>query len=115
MKKLLTFIITNSISLFLVSSLLSGLNIGDIKTTVLLSLMLGILNATVKPILKLLSLPINLLTLGLFSIIVNAFIFSLAFNLIPGASIDGFITAIIASILFGIINGFMESMFNDKK
>ena len=90
MKKLLAFIITNSISLFLVSSLLSGIYIKDVKTIVLLSLILGLLNATVKPILKFLSLPINILSLGLFTLIVNGFVFNLAFSLIPGAGISNF-------------------------
>ncbi|HCY05814.1 MAG: phage holin family protein [Erysipelotrichaceae bacterium] len=114
MKKLLAFIITNSISLFLVSSLLSGIYIKDVKTIVLLSLILGLLNATVKPILKFLSLPINILSLGLFTLIVNGFVFNLAFSLIPGAGISNFFTAVIASILFGIINGFVESILNGK-
>lgn len=115
MKKLLAFIITNSVSLFLVSSILPGIYIRDIKSIVLLSLLLGVLNSTVKPILKFLSLPINILTFGLFTLIVNGFVFNLAFSLINGANISSFFTAVIASILFGIINGFIESIFDNKK
>ncbi|NLC97418.1 MAG: phage holin family protein [Erysipelotrichaceae bacterium] len=113
MKKLLAYILTNSISLIMLSGLLSGVYIRDLKTTILLSLVLGLLNSTVKPVLKILSLPLTIMTFGFFSIIVNAFVLSIAFSLTRGASMNGFFTAIIASVLFGIINSFVESLFKD--
>ena len=83
---------------------MNGMYIGSIGTLIVLSIVIGALNITVKPIMKFFSLPITILTFGLFSLVINAIILKLAFFLVPNASLVGFFNAIIASILLSFLN-----------
>ena len=67
--------------------LMNGMYIGSIGTLIVLSIVIGALNITVKPIMKFFSLPITILTFGLFSLVINAIILKLAFFLVPNASL----------------------------
>ena len=67
-------------------------------------MILGILNILVKPILVILTLPITIVTLGLFIFVINAFIFLFVASLIEGFTVDGFIPALIGSILVSVIS-----------
>lgn len=82
-----------------------GLEIENIGTALIAALVLGLLNATLRPILGFLALPINFLTLGLFSIVLNAIVLYLAAAMVKGFQIRNFLAALIASILLGILNG----------
>ena len=79
MKKISLFIVINAISLYLVSNLMDSMYIGSLKSLLILTIILGVLNSTIKPILKFLSFPITILTLGLFSLIINAISFKIIF------------------------------------
>ncbi len=109
MKKLVTTIIINSVSLFVVSKVLSGIHFASIGSLIAVSVVLGLLNSIIKPILQFIAFPISFLTLGLFSIVINGFVFYLSFTSVSGVRIESFLTAILASVLFGIINGFLGS------
>ncbi|MDY3005986.1 phage holin family protein [Anaerococcus sp. AGMB00486] len=103
--------ITNGISLYIIDLLFTGISFTEIKSLAITALMLMIVNSFIKPILKLLSLPLTIITFGLFSFIVNAFVLKLAFSLSSGAFIDSFTTAIFASIILSIINPILDSSF----
>ena len=104
MKRVSLFIIVNAISLYLVSLLMNSMYIGSFGALIILTIIFGALNLTVKPILEFLSLPITFLTLGLFLLIINAIVLKLAFGLVPGVYLYGFVNAIGASILLSIVN-----------
>jgi putative membrane protein len=67
------------------------------------SLVLGLLNATVRPVLQIVSLPITLLTLGLFALVVNGVSFGLAAWLVPGFAVDGVLWAIVGALVFSLL------------
>ncbi len=102
---LLVWLVT-TVSLLIISRLPVGVEIVDVKTAVIGGLALGLLNAVVRPVLSFLAWPINFITLGAFSIVINAIIFGLAAALVKGFSLrKGCLTALIGAILLGLLNG----------
>ncbi len=91
-------------TVFLVARYYSGIEVAGIEAAAITALILGLLNALVKPILFLLTLPITLLTLGLFSFVLNGVMLLLADKFVSGFSVTGLLSAIIASILISIVS-----------
>lgn len=112
MKKASLFIVVNAISLFIVSVLMDSVYIGSLSSLLILTLIFGLLNLTIKPLIKLFSFPITFLTLGLFTFIINAFVLKLAFTFVSGVHISGFISAILASILLSVVNTILYNVFD---
>src|SRR5512139_3129423 len=99
----------NAIALFVISYFNLGLKMESIATTLIAALVLGLLNAVVRPILGFLSLPITILTLGLFALVLNAFMFWLMARLVPGIQTSNWIIAWLAySILAWIISAIVR-------
>ncbi len=106
MKKLVLGLIVNGISLFLISQLFSGIEI-RLDSLLLLTVVFYLLNAIIRPILKILSFPITILTLGLFSFVINGLMLWFAFKMVDGAYIKGFWTCVWASIVISVLNSFL--------
>jgi putative membrane protein len=94
--------------------LLEGIHVQGFWTAVFAASALGILNAVLRPILILLTLPLNLVTLGLFTFLINAFILKLASDIIPGFEIDSFWTALFGSLIISIVNWLLSSFISDR-
>ncbi len=102
---IITAIVT-AISLLIISKLPLGIEIDGIWKAVVAAVVFGILNAFIKPILFWLTLPISILTLGLFTLVLNAIVFALAAWLVDGFELrGGFLSAIFGTIALTIING----------
>ncbi|MGX4599731.1 phage holin family protein [Faecalimicrobium sp. JNUCC 81] len=112
MKKVSLFIVVNAISLYLVSHLMDSMYISSFKSLLILTLIFGLLNLTIKPLIQFFSLPITFLTLGLFSLVINAVVLKLAFMIVPGVNLYGFISAIGASILLSIANTILYNVLD---
>lgn len=84
------------------SNLLAGFQVSNIQTAVIAAVVLGLLNTFLKPVLQLLSVPITLLTLGLFYFVINVAMVYLAAYLVDGFSVDGFLTALIFSFALSL-------------
>lgn len=97
--KLLIRLLISTLAILVAANIIPGVNVVDIKTAIILAIVLGILNTFLKPVLQLLALPITVLTLGLFYFVVNVAIIYLADYLVQGFSVDGFI----AALLFGLV------------
>ncbi len=80
------------------------ISVGGLGSVLLFAFVLGVLNALVKPILLLLTLPLNLVTLGLFTFVVNAFVFWLAAQLPLGVSVRGFVGAFLAALVVSAVS-----------
>lgn len=106
--------IANALSLYLLDILFDGITFTENKAIIITALILMFVNAIIKPILKLLSLPLTIVTFGLFSFIVNAIVLQITFNLASDASINSFGTALIASIILAIINPAISNFFDKK-
>ncbi len=105
---MISFIVTlfvTALSLLILSRLHIGLEVEDTGAALIAALVLGLLNATLRPILGFLAFPITVLTLGLFAIVLNAIVLYVAAALVKGFHIRNFLTAIISAILLGILNG----------
>ena len=92
----------SSLVVFLVGNFLPGIHVPGYKVALIAAFVLGVLNVTVRPVLKILSLPITILTLGLFSFVVNGFVLWLASRIVTGFTIDGFWWAVLGSVAISI-------------
>lgn len=101
MNFLIKVLITGIIA-YLLTKILDGVNIADMKTAALFAFVLAILNSIVKPILVILTIPVTLITLGLFLLFINAFMVMLAANFFKGVEVHGYWWAFIFSILLSI-------------
>ena len=99
--------------LWLAAQVVPGINIEGAGTLAGAALLLGIVNAVVRPILVILTLPITILTLGLFLFVVNAATFGLVAYFLNGFHIDGFVPALLASLLVSFIS-WLASAFISK-
>ncbi|MDT0632255.1 phage holin family protein [Rubrivirga sp. S365] len=95
--------VASAAALLLVATLVPGVQLDGIGAALVAAVVLGLINATIKPVLKLLSLPIRLLTLGLFTLVINAALFALAAWLVPGFGADGFGSVFIGAIVYGLL------------
>ena len=93
---------------YLLSKILSGVHIDSIGTAIIFALVLAFLNAVVKPILVILTLPVTVLTVGLFLFVINALIILLAAKLMNGIKIDGFWWALLFSIILSIFSSAVQ-------
>jgi putative membrane protein len=103
-KGLLLKWLVNTMALFVVVNVVAGISVERWQTLLVGALALGLLNAFFRPILLLLTLPINVLTLGLFTLIINGLIFYLAAWLIKGFYVAGFWSAFVAALVFSIVS-----------
>jgi putative membrane protein len=92
------------VALWVTTSLVSGVVVSDYTTLAVASLVLGLVNALVKPILVLLTLPLTILTLGLFYLVVNGVAFGIAAALVPGFSVMSFGSAILGALVVSIVS-----------
>ena len=102
-------------SILISSYLLSGISISGIWAALWLALFLGLANIILKPILILITLPINILTLGLFTFVINALLVLLGSTVIKGFYVSGFWWAMLFSIMLSIISYLLNSIFNINK
>ncbi|MBZ9628688.1 phage holin family protein [Psychroflexus sp. CAK57W] len=109
MKTLLQIILTGVIVLVL-SNILGGVYVDDFLTAIVVAALLALLNIFVKPILLILTLPVTVITFGLFLLVINALIILMADGLIGGFSVDGFWWAVLFSILLSFLQSLIFSV-----
>lgn len=105
--KLILKIILTAIAVILLEKLLRGVSVDSFTTAIIVAVVLGLLNLIVKPVLVILTLPVTILTLGLFLLIINALIILLASNIVTGFEV----TNIWWALLFSLLLSFVQSIF----
>jgi len=110
MKQLIVRWIVNSTALLAVAHLVSGVALDNWATVFVAALVLGLLNAFLRPVLIFLTLPVTILSLGLFTLVINAFLFYLAAHLVRGFHVTGFGQAFVAALVFSIVS-FLLTLF----
>jgi len=108
----LSKVLVGGISVFLADFLLTGVQISSILSGIILVVVIILINFTIKPILVLLTLPISLLTFGLFLLVINAAVVLLAAELTPGFSVDGFWWALAFALILSVINSMLGVSFD---
>jgi putative membrane protein len=110
---LLTALAT-ALSLLIVDLVVPGVNIANFPAALIAALVIGLINGSVKPVLSALSLPLNFLSFGAFSLIVNGFCFWLAAVLVPGFSVSGIIGFLLGPVILTFANTFINNYFVEK-
>lgn len=111
--KLVLSLIINAVAVFAAAYLLPQVSVDAPLTALWVALVLGVLNSTLKPILKILTLPINFITLGLFGLVINLFILYVATLLVPGFAISGIVGYILFSLVTGIVASILHALAHD--
>ncbi|MEP6607369.1 MAG: phage holin family protein [Burkholderiaceae bacterium] len=113
--RLLLVWILNAIALLAVAYLFPGVQIQDWKAAAIAALVLGLVNAVIKPILVILTLPVTILTLGLFLLVINALLFWTVASLVPGFNVGGFGAAFIGALLYSVIAWLLSLLIPDRR
>lgn len=100
-------LILGGIAVLITSYLLPGVSVENFLTGIVIAALIALLNITVKPILVILTIPITIVTLGLFLIVINALLILLAAKIVPGFSVDGFWWALLFGLILGLINSLL--------
>ncbi|AUC60611.1 putative membrane protein [Cyanobacterium sp. HL-69] len=107
---IITLVVT-AVSMLVAEILLPGISIDTTLAALIGAFVFGIINAIIRPILVLFTLPFTILTLGLFLLIINAICFSLVGYFTPGFAVDGFFDALFGSIIVSFVSGFLDQFF----
>lgn len=100
-------LILGGIAILIAQYILPGVHVSDFITAIIIAALIALLNITIKPILIILTIPITVLTLGLFLLAINALLIMLAAAIVPGFEIDGFWWALLFSFVLSIINSLL--------
>ena len=111
--KLILRILLSALAVVILSYILPGVGVDSYWTAILVAIVLTLLNFLVKPILIILTLPVTIITLGLFLLIINAIIILLADYLIPGFDVNGIWWALLFSLLLSLLQSLLFSILKD--
>ena len=103
-------LLVSGLAVFITAQFLPGVSVDSFIIAILSAIVLGLINMFIKPIINILTLPINLLTLGLFSFVVNALMILLASHFVTGFHVNGFIAALLFSIVLSLVNSVLNSL-----
>lgn len=104
-----------ALTLLLIAAVVPGVSIAGFWTAVAAALILGLVNMVIRPVVMLLTLPINVLTLGLFAFVVNALMFGLTAWLVPGFGVAGFWPALLGALLLSLVNAVLNALEENRR
>ena len=99
----------SALIIIVIAYILPGAEVSGFIAAIVAALVIGLINAFIKPVLIILTLPINILTLGLFTFVINALLIMLASAIVPGFTVKNFWWALLFSLLLSIINYFVQT------
>jgi len=114
MTRLILRWVLNAFALFFVMKLVPGIQIDHFRDLLIATLVLGLLNAVLRPVVLLFTLPVTVLTLGLFTLVVNGGMFYLAATLVDGFRVSGFGSAFVAALLYSLFSFVLNMVFRTK-
>ncbi|MBS3899950.1 MAG: phage holin family protein [Dethiobacter sp.] len=104
----------NAAALYFAAYILDGINIDSFVAALVAALIWGVVNTVIRPLINLITLPINIMTLGLFTLVVNGFLLWLVAEVVKGFSIDSIWVGIVGALLLSIISSVLSILFKDK-
>jgi putative membrane protein len=113
LRTLLTLLAT-ALSLLVVDIIFPGVRLDNFLAALIAAAAIGLVNSSVKPVISALSLPLNFLSLGTFSLVVNGLCFWLASVLVPGFVVKGLIAFILSPVILSFVNTFLSQYFAEK-
>ena len=114
MRLLITWLI-NALALLALPYLFNSIQVDDFITALVAALVLGLVNALIRPVLVLLTLPVTLLTLGLFIFVINGLLFWFVGSFVPGFHVAGFWAGVFGAIVYSIISWALSALIPDRK
>jgi len=99
----------------IVAYLIPGITVNSFLVALVVALVLGLVNAVLRPLLVLLTLPVTIFSLGLFVLVINGLLFLLVAKIVPGFHVDGFGPAFFGAIVLAIVGWVVNSVFRTKK
>lgn len=103
-------VLLSTIAVFVTAHILPGIRVDGWGTALVVAVVLAVVNAFIRPLLLILTLPLNVLTLGLFTFVIIAGLVLLVSAIVPGFHVDGFWWALAFALVLAIINGFLSSL-----
>lgn len=94
----------NALAIFLTAQILPGVHVADLKTALIVAIVLSIINMFIKPIVVILTLPINIVTLGLFTFVINGIFVLIASNIVDGFTVPNFWHAMLFALVLSLVN-----------
>ena len=113
MRFVLTLLI-NAVALIALPYVFSSINVDTFLTALIVALVLGLINTLIRPILILLTLPVTILTLGLFIFVINGLLFWAVGSFMPGFHVDGFWSGVFGAIVYSLISWALSSLLMPK-
>ncbi len=103
----------SALAVVITANLLPGVALTGFFSALVVALVLGLINAFIRPVLLLLTLPINILSLGLFTFVINAFLIQLTSLIVPGFYVASFLWALLFSLVVSVVNFALQAMAAD--
>jgi putative membrane protein len=113
--RFLARLVVNAVAVFLAANIVPGIHVAGPGTALLAGIILGFVNAIIKPVLFVLTLPITIITLGLFIFVVNAICLALAAWLVPGFTISSFGAAFLGALVISIVSWLVQSIASEAR
>jgi putative membrane protein len=104
--------LVSALAILVAAYILPGVTVAGFASALIIAFVLGILNVFIKPVLVILTLPINIITLGLFTFIINAFLIWVASRIVPGFTVSSFWSALLFGIVLSIVMYLLHLVFN---
>jgi putative membrane protein len=106
--------ILNALALYATAFIVNGIEITGIGAALVASLVWGLVNAVIRPVINILTLPINILTVGLFSLVVNGFLLWLVADVVRGFEVAGILVGILGAIVLSVVSSILSALISDK-
>lgn len=111
MLKIIVHVAATAAALLLMPRFIQGIVVADFYTAAIVAVIWGLISITIRPILGLLTLPINLITFGLFSFILNALLFWFVASFVQGFEVAGFVAALLGSVVLTVVSWAVDATF----
>ena len=109
-------LLVTALAVWVAAYILPGVHLqNDAKTIIIVALVLALLNAIVKPILVILTIPVTIITLGLFLLVINALMVVWTSKLVDGFKVDGWLTALLFSLIVSFVSSILHSIARDRR
>lgn len=108
-------LLLNGVAIVIAATLINGIHLSGAPAALIAGVILGLINAVIRPVLRILTFPITILTLGLFTLVINAVCFALTAYLVPGFDIDGAVPAFLGALLVSIVSWLLSVALVPKK
>ncbi|MDD5083474.1 MAG: phage holin family protein [Candidatus Moranbacteria bacterium] len=103
--------VLNALAFLVVANIVPGIHIASFWTALVVALLWGVIGVTLKPLLIILTLPVNILTLGLFTFVINGFFLMLLAKIVEGFEVNGFGAAILGALVLSLLHWFLHAVF----